>query len=155
MNAADVDLGIHKARRRLFELDIEAGVSNVVLATGTFVDSTLLYLPAFSNCAVQVSAQSPAGTTIDVRIVPRITGSMSVFLPGVEVAEEFIVAPLAFPASGVPVRLCGYWGEARGLLTGALATGSTYVASPVFKLRLRNTGANVANLVSIDTVLGW
>lgn len=148
---ADLELGLHQGRRRILEFGgNEAGFSDATIAAGGFVDSRDLYAPGFTHFAGQLSTDTPIATTLSVRIVPRIVGSLGGGGLPIDVAE-FVGAVLA-TVVGLH-RYCFYWGDSRGLLTDILGTGSTYCFSPIFRIRIRNTGAQPANLTNLDAVL--
>lgn len=150
---ADFDYGTHQGRRRILELGAsEMGFANTNIAAAAAIDTNELYAPGFSNFAGQLVTTTPAATTLSVRIVTRIIGSLGG--GGVLVAPaEFEVALLAAPATGLN-RYSFYWGEARGLLVDiAAGTGSTFCFSPIFRIRLRNTGANAANSTTIEALV--
>lgn len=148
---ADLDLGLHQGRRRILELGAsEAGFSNANIAAGGFVDSSELYAPGFTHFAGQLATDTPIVTTLSIRIVTRIIGSLG--QGGLPVnAAEFVVAVLT-TVVGIN-RYSFYWGEARGLLTDVLGTGSTYCFSPIFRVRIRNTGAQPANTTNLEAVV--
>ena len=149
---ADFDFGTHQGRRRILEYGPnELGISNANIAAAGAIDTREIYAPGFTHFVGQLVTDTPAGTTLSVRIVARILGSLGG--GGVLVAPpEWEVALLTTPV-GLN-RFTFYWGEARGLLTDiAAGTGSTYCFSPIFRIRLRNTGANPANLTTIEALV--
>lgn len=148
---ADLELGLHQGRRRILEYgSAETGIANQNIAAAGAIDSNELYAPGFTHFVGQLSTDTPIATTLSVRIVPRIVGSLGG--GGLAIAPaEFEVALLA-TAVGVN-RYCFYWGEARALLVDIVGTGSTYSFSPIFRIRLRNTGANPANTTTIEALV--
>jgi hypothetical protein len=138
----DFDYGLHKQRVRTVALEAgDLGILNVNLAAGAGVFSTRVQLLGFTHFAGILVATTPAATTLSVRVNPRISF--------VDPLDEFVVAAIAAPASAVARRYSFYWGEARGLLT-AVTAGSTWCFSRTFRIVIRNTGAAVANLVSLE-----
>lgn len=129
----------HGQRRRyLFgsnELDIDAAI-----APGATVSTQNLYAPGFVHFAGQVDLTTAVSTTVDVIVQPILENN--IFLAD----AQFVVATIT---TLVPLRTryTFYWGDARGLLTGA--TGSTYCLSAAFRLRLENTGANAVGISGI------
>lgn len=147
---ADLELGLHQGRRRVLEYGPEADIINVNIAAAGVATSNELYAPGFTHFIGQLSTDTPIATTLSVRILTRILGSLGG--GGLAVAPaEFEVALLATVA-GVN-RYSFYWGEARGLLTDITGTGATYSFSPIFRIRLRNTGANAANTTTIEALV--
>lgn len=151
MQRADFDLGTHQGRRRVLEFGPgELGIVNFALAAGAGQDSREVYAPGFTHFAGQLVTDTPIATTVSVRIVARIIGSLGG--GGTLIAPpEWEVALLA-TAVGLN-RYAFYWGEARGLLTDIIGTGSTYCFSPIFRIRLRNTGAQPANNTTIEALV--
>jgi hypothetical protein len=152
MLRADLDLGTHQGRRRVLEYGTgELGIANFNLAAGAAQDTREMYAPGFTHFAGQLVTDTPAGTTLSVRVVARIIGSLGgggtlIAPPEWEVALLTTVVGLN--------RYAFYWGEARGLLVDiAAGTGSTYCFSPIFRIRLRNTGANPANNTTIEALV--
>lgn len=147
---ADDDLGRHQGKRRIVELEGgDLGISAVAIAAGGAVDSQHVSLPGFTHFAGQLTCDTPLPTTLSVRIVPRIVGSLGG--GGTFVVEEFEVAALVTLA-GIN-HYCFYWGEARGLSPPMRGTGSTWSFSPVFLVRIRNTGAQPANATSLEAIV--
>lgn len=148
---ADLDLGVHQGRRRILELELDdAAFLNQNIAAAGFADSSELYAPGFTHFMGQLSTDTPISTTLSVRLVPRIIGTLGG--GGLAIDVEEFVAAIITTVVGLH-RYCFYWGEARGLLTGALATGATYSFSPLFRIRVRNTGAQPANNTTIEAVV--
>lgn len=136
----------------MLQLDgTEAGIFSANIAAGAFVDGTLVSCLGFTHFLLELEATTPIATTLDVRIVPRVAGTLDVLLPGIMVLEEFPVAVLT-TAIGTN-RYSAYWGEARGLVAGALGTGSTFCFTPVFFVRIRNTGAQPATGVTVRALV--
>ena len=152
MLRADFDYGTHQGRRRVLELGgNETGFANANIAAGGAIDTNELYAPGFTHFVGQLATDTPIATTLSVRIVPRIIGSLGQGGLIVDRAE-FEVALLA-TVVGLH-RYCFYWGEARGLLTDiGFGTGSTYCFSPIFRIRLRNTGAQSADNTNIEALV--
>jgi len=149
---ADFDFGTHQGRRRILEYGPgELGISNVNIAAAGAIDTREIYAPGFTHFVGQLATDTPIATTLSVRLVARIIGSLGG--GGLMVAPaEWEVALLA-TAVGLN-RYSFYWGESRGLLTDiAAGTGSTYCFSPIFRLRLRNTGAQPANTTTIEALV--
>lgn len=137
----DENLGVHHGRRRRLILEgNDIGIGSVTIAAGGSVTSSLLIAAGFVHFVGELIADTPVATTLVVRLVPKI----AFFL----INDEFTVATIA-TLVGVN-RYSFYWGEARGLLTGALGTGSTWCFSAVFAIRIRNTGAQPANSVDVE-----
>lgn len=146
---ADIDLGLHQGRRRILELDELGIVNQNIAAAGTF-DGDFVYAPGFTHFAGQLATDTPIATTLSVRIRTRLEGSLGG--GGLIVnAAEFVVAVLT-TVVGIN-RYSFYWGEARGLLTDVLGTGSTYCFSPLFQVRLVNTGAQPANTTTVEAIV--
>ena len=145
----DFDAGLHKARRRfyLFE-NPETGIVNESIAAGSFEDSNPLAAVGYENFNGQFVATTVASTTIEVRVIPRANYAGG----GLFSDDEFTVALIAAPAAPGPQRYSFCWGVGRGLIMSALGTGGTFVYSAVFKIRIRNTGANIASLVSLEGI---
>lgn len=141
---ADSELGVHQARRRLLVLaagDIQ--VVNVNIAAAGVATSGILYAPGFTHFTGIVVTNTPVVTTLVVRVRPGEP-------PATFLNDDFTVATLV-TLVGLN-RYSFYWGEARGLLTGALGTGATFCFSTIFRLVLTNTGANPANLTTVEQV---
>lgn len=147
---ADQDLGLHQGRRRILENDSTDCGLNQTIAAGAFADSNEFYAPGFTHFMGQLATDTPISTTLSIRIVPRIIGTLEGGGLAIDV-EEFVVANIT-TVVGLH-QYCFYWGESRGLLAGALATGATYSFSALFRIRIRNTGAQPANSTSLDSVV--
>lgn len=147
---AGEDFGLHQGRRRILELEVgDVGLVNQNIAAGGAVDSLHLYAPGFSHFMGQIATDTPIATTLSVRIVPRIIGSLGG--GGLFIVEEFEVALLT-TLVGIN-RYSFYWGEARGLSPATRGTGSTWSFSPLFLVRLRNTGGQPANTTTIESLV--
>jgi hypothetical protein len=147
---ADRDLGVHQGARRILELEVgDVGVINQNIAAGGAVDSAHLYAPGFTHFMGQLSTDTPIATILSVRIVPRISSTLGT--GGVFVVEEFEVALLTTLVGLNDYSF--YWGEARGLSAATRGTGSTFSFSPVFLVRLRNTGGQPANTTSVVSIV--
>ena len=143
----DIDMGNQHGRRRryLFESN-ELDILNAPIAPGATVQTQTLYAPGFVHFAGQVDLTTPIATTVDIAVHPIIEDNIT--FPN----DQFIVATITTLAP-LRSRYPFYWGEARGLLTGA--RGSTYCLSAAFRLRLINTGANavtVSNIIGLECI---
>lgn len=144
MRIASEDLGTHQAKRRRLTLDgNEFGVSNQPIAAGGFVTSNPLYSPGFVHFHGSTNITTPASTTVEIRVQPGNEGN-TLFA-----AEEFTVTVLTTFAAATPNRYTFYWGIARGVILGALGSGSSYVRSDVFRFIIRNTGGSPVDLLSL------
>jgi hypothetical protein len=138
----DFDFGLHKQKVRTVALEAgDLGVLNVNLAAGAGVFSNRVQLLGFTHFAGVLAAVTPSGTTLSVRVNPRISF--------IDPLDEFVVATIAAPVSAATRRYSFYWGEARGLLT-AVTAGSTWCFSRTFRIVIRNTGGFAANPVSLE-----
>jgi hypothetical protein len=148
---ADLELGVHQGRRRILEIESgEIAIFNQNIAAGGFFDSNELYAPGFTHFAGQFATDTPIATTLSIRLIPRLAGSLGG--GGTPVTDEFVVA-LITTFVGLN-RYSFYWGEARGLAPGPpAASGATYCFSPLFRLRIRNAGANPANTTTVEAIV--
>lgn len=142
----DLGLGIHQAWRRRLTLQlVDIGISGAIIPGGGSVVSNLLHAPGFTHFAGVLAATTPIATTLQVRVIPQISFSLA--------SDEFIAATIATFVGG-PFLYPFYWGEARGLLTASGGSGSTFVMSWTFRLRVADTGANAAS-VSVEQLEIW
>lgn len=148
---ADLELGVHHGRRRILELGVdELGIVNQnIAAAGTFTGN-FVYAPGFTHFAGQLVTTPAGATTLSVRVRTRIIGSLGGGGTAVN-AAEWEVALLA-AAAGLN-RFAFYWGESRGLLVDILGTGSTFCFSPIFQIRLVNTGGAAANGTTVEAIV--
>ena len=138
----DFNIGNHHGQRSRYIFDgNELDIGNATILAGGVVSTQNLYAPGFANFSGQLDITTAVSTTAEIRVQPILENN--IFLAD----DEFTVATIT---TGTPARLryTFYWGEARGLLTGALFS-SSYCFSAAFRLRVRNTGANTMNLVSM------
>jgi len=148
---ADLELGVHQGRRRILELGLdELGIINQnIAAAGTFTGN-FVYAPGFTHFAGQLVTTPAGATTLSVRIRTRLIGSLGGGGAIVN-AAEWEVALIA-AAAGLNTYAF-YWGEARGNLVDILGTGSTFCFSPLFQVRLVNTGGAAANSTSVEAIV--
>lgn len=146
MNLTDHDFGTHKQWRRHLMLEsADVGFANTNIAAGASALSNPLYAEGFTHFHGILVCQAAAATTMLVKVVPR-RGDAAV----IDANDEFTVATLAIAIA--QQRYTFYWGEARGLLLGALGTGSTYCFSKMFRIKLHVTGATGVDLITVEAL---
>ena len=144
MLTASEDLGKHAAKRRRFALDAnEMPLSATTIAAGGFVTSSRIYTPGFYHMMLLIDLITPVSTTVDVRVQPTHHSNVGF------TADEFSMSVLTTLAGGN--RYSVYWGVSRGVVVGALGTGSSYVFSTTYRFVIRNTGAQPVD----EVTLGW